>query len=224
MKELIKTFDGKNIRIIMLNGEPFFNAQDSCRCLGLSNTSEALRKLDEDDIILNDTKDSLGRKVKVKFISEAGLYDLLMDSRKREVKPFKRWVTHEILPQIRKNGHYSIPENIKRISTKNRNALTDEWSRHGIEKKHYFIQLTLQEYKALGIKKGKKKKDFDRGELALLSALESMEMLKLFNDGDKDGYYECKDSLIETSSQIKQITGKKNVLEPVFKDIKKIEE
>ena len=161
----------------------------------------ATSRLDPDDVAITDVIDSMGRNQKLTIINEGALYQLIFRSRTIEAKAFRRWVTHEVLPSIRKTGKYSIPQNLKQISTKNRNALTEAWAESGIEKKHHFIQLTLQEYKALGFEKGKKKENMDKGELLLLNALESMEMLNLYNS-PKEGYYECRDSLKETASQI----------------------
>jgi prophage antirepressor-like protein len=200
MKEITKIFNNEKIRVVMRSGNPYFNAQDICRCLSLSNTSEAIKTLSNDDIISNDVIDSIGRNRSVYFISEQGLYDLIFKSKKQESRLFQKWVTHEVLPSIRKTGKYSIPEEIKKLSTKNRNVLTSEWKAHGISKPYEYIQLTLQEYKALQL--DKKKPEMNKHEVLLLSALESMEALRLFENQDINGYYECRDSLIDTSVKI----------------------
>ena len=209
MKEMIKIFNSEKIRIIIIGNEPYFNAQDVCRNLDIKNTGQALYDLEKDDIILNDTIDSMNRVVKVNFVSESGLYDLLMKSRKKEAKQFKKWITHEVLPSIRKTGKYSIPDEVKKISTKNRNVLTSEWKNHGIIKPHEYIQLTLQEYKSLKIEN--KKAEMTKHEILLLSALESMESLNLFENQNINGYYDCKDSLIETSEKIKKISKRQSL-------------
>lgn len=201
MKEIIKVFKSKRMRCILINGEPYFNAQDTCFLLGLKNTSRALKSIKKDDITTSNVIDSLGRNQEVYFLSEQGLYDLIFKSKKQEARDFQQWVTHEVLPSIRKTGQYSIPNEIKKLSTQKRTELTTEWQNHGIKEPYEYIQLTLAEYKSLGFEKDKRKKDLSRGEL-LLSALESMEALKLFNNENINGYYECKDSLIETSKKI----------------------
>ena len=90
-------------------GEPWFVAKDVCGCLDLTNAAQTLSYLDDDEkgIISNDTP---GGKQQMLVISEPGLYSLILRSRKPEAKAFKRWVTHEILPSIRKTGHYGAPE------------------------------------------------------------------------------------------------------------------
>lgn len=199
-KELVKTFNESNVRIFNIKGNPYFSVLDVCNVLNISNSRMATSRLDSDDVTITDVIDSMGRKQKLTIINEGALYQLIFRSRTKDAKQFRKWVTHEVLPSIRKTGKYSIPSELKQISTENRKALTKAWEDSGIEKRHHFIQLTLQEYKALGFN-GKKKKDLDRGELLLLNALESMEMLNLYNN-PKEGYYECRDSLKGTAKEL----------------------
>ena len=109
------------VRVIMWLGDPWFVASDACDGLALSNVSKALAGLDDDDK-LKLTKDELdtltssdsikcsvdSRVQSLNLVSESGLYDLITQSRKPEAKAFKRWVTHEVLPSIRKTGSYSV--------------------------------------------------------------------------------------------------------------------
>ena len=89
-----------------LEGEPWFVAADVCRALGLGNSSDAIRKLDADEKDGVDLTDPIGRKQNTAIISEPGLYALVLGSRKPEAKAFKRWITHEVIPSIRKTGGY----------------------------------------------------------------------------------------------------------------------
>jgi anti-repressor protein len=104
MNQLSKVFQfGDNqVRTVLLNNEPWFVAKDVCEVLELTNTSMALQKLDEDER----SKFNLGRQGETNIVNEAGLYSLILTSRKSEAKQFKRWVTHEVLPTIRKHGAY----------------------------------------------------------------------------------------------------------------------
>lgn len=208
MKEIIKIFKAEKVRCFIKNDEPYFSISDICNILNLTNVTDTLKTLEKDDIDSIDVIDSVNRKQSIYVINEAALYDVIFRSKKQEAKDFKKWVTHEVLPSIRKTGKYSIPEKLKIDSIKNRNLLTDEWKEHGIEKKHEFIQLTLQEYKALGFEKGKRKKDFSKGEVLLLNALESMENLKLFYDETIQGYDQCKDSVYNTSNKVIEYKNK----------------
>lgn len=90
------------VRTVLRNGEPWFVAADVCRVLDHSNVSMALERLDEDER----AKLNLGRQGKANIVNEFGLYALVLGSRKPEAKAFKRWITHEVLPSIRKTGGY----------------------------------------------------------------------------------------------------------------------
>jgi prophage antirepressor-like protein len=109
-------FEGfRRVRVILRDGEPWFVAKDVCDILGLGNPSEALRNLDEDEVfgLRNSEAKTLGFRhatTGVNLVSESGLYTLIMRSNKPEAKAFRRWVTHEVLPAIRKTGRYVIPK------------------------------------------------------------------------------------------------------------------
>lgn len=105
MSNEIQRFDFKGAALRTLadeNGEPWFVAKDVCDILGHSNVSMALDRLDDDER----SKFNLGRQGETNIVNEAGLYSLVLGSRKPEAHEFKRWVTHEVLPQIRKTGGY----------------------------------------------------------------------------------------------------------------------
>ena len=110
MNTEIQQFDFKGTALRTLideAGEPWFVAKDVCDILALSNATVALQSLDDDEL----TKFNLGgQHGEANIISEPGLYRLVMKSRKPEAKEFQRWVTHEVLPQIRRTGGY-IPTN-----------------------------------------------------------------------------------------------------------------
>lgn len=88
------------------SGEPWFVAKDVCNALGIGNVTMALGRLDEDEFSSTEVTDTTGRKQQSKIVTEAGLYSLIMASKKPEAKAFKRWVTHDVLPSIRKEGGY----------------------------------------------------------------------------------------------------------------------
>lgn len=94
------------LRTINLDNEPWFVAIDVCKILGLTNPTMALNNLEDDER----TKFNLGRQGETNIINEYGLYSLILGSRKKEAKQFKRWVTHEVLPAIRKTGGYIAGE------------------------------------------------------------------------------------------------------------------
>ncbi len=100
------TFNASNqqVRTIILDGEPYFVAKDVCDVLGHTNPSVAIQMLDDDER----TKKSLGRQGDAWFVNESGLYNLIFRSNKPEAKPFRKWVTSEVLPALRRTGRYEV--------------------------------------------------------------------------------------------------------------------
>ena len=100
------------VRTLNLNGEPWFVAADVCKALELGNPSMTVERLDDDEKGIS-TIDTLGGKQRMAIINEPGLYSLVITSRKPEAKAFKRWITHEVIPAIRKHGVYITDEKLK---------------------------------------------------------------------------------------------------------------
>lgn len=100
-------FEGNYVRTIIQDGEPWFVAKDICAVLELENTTRALSSLEDDELSLLMER-SGGQNREMNIISESGLYNLIFKSRKAQAKAFRRWVTHDVLPSIRKTGSYSI--------------------------------------------------------------------------------------------------------------------
>ena len=124
----------------LFEGEPWFVAADVCKALDIGNPRQAVSRLDEDErmtVISNDGHSGVrGGAQSYNFVNEPGLYSLILGSRKPEARAFKRWVTHEVIPSIRKYGAYVtdkvldqmdehpewIPEYIQRLRDENANA------------------------------------------------------------------------------------------------------
>jgi len=102
-------YQSHSVRSLTIDDEPWFVARDVCDCLELDNITWALDGLDEEDLTLELLK-SGGQRREMKLVSEPGLYHLIFKSRTDGAKKFKRWVTHEVLPAIRKTGSYSLAE------------------------------------------------------------------------------------------------------------------
>ena len=109
MNEIVKLYKDTPVRIIEKDGEPWFVAKDVCNVLELANPRSSMALLDEDERGVH-SMDTPSAKQEMAIISEAGLYSLILRSRKPEAKAFKRWVTHEVLPSIRKTGAYLAPK------------------------------------------------------------------------------------------------------------------
>ena len=99
----IFNFKGRDLRMVILNDEPWFVAKDVCEILELTNPSMVIQRLDEDER----SKFNLGRQGETNIINESGLYELIFASRKLEAKMFKKWLKQKVLPSIRKTGQYS---------------------------------------------------------------------------------------------------------------------
>lgn len=94
------------VRTVVVNNEPWFVAKDVCKALEISNPTVATGRLDDDER----SKFNLGRQGEATIINEAGLYALVLGSRKPEAKVFKRWITHDVIPTIRKHGMYATED------------------------------------------------------------------------------------------------------------------
>jgi len=104
--QIYSNSDFGEVRTILKDGEPLFVAADVCRALDVGNPAQALTRLDADEkntLILNDGNRG---NPNVTAVTESGLYSLVLGSRKPEAKAFKRWITHDVIPSIRKTGGY----------------------------------------------------------------------------------------------------------------------
>jgi anti-repressor protein len=109
MNQIAKVFQyqGANVRTVIKNGEPWFVLKDVCDILGL-RAPDVKQRLGGDVVSTHTVEDSLGRPNTASIINEDGLYDVVLESRKPEAKAFRKWVTSEVLPSIRKTGSYSL--------------------------------------------------------------------------------------------------------------------
>ena len=107
--QIFKNDQFGEIRTVQLDGEPWFVAADVCKALCISNHSDALTRLEDDEKDGVGLTDTIGRVQMTAIVNEPGLYSLVLGSRKPEAKAFKRWITHDVLPSIRKTGSYVDP-------------------------------------------------------------------------------------------------------------------
>lgn len=144
MNNSIQRFDFKGAALRTLideNGEPWFVAKDVCDILGHSNVSMALDRLDDDER----SKFNLGRQGETNIVNEAGLYVLVLGSRKPEAHEFQRWVTHEVLPSIRKHGGYMVGQ--ERMTPEQMALASMRWLQSKVDEQAK--QLKAQEGKVL---------------------------------------------------------------------------
>lgn len=131
MNEIMKVFNNTmfgNVRIILQDDEPWFVAKDITNILGYQNSSKAIGDhVDVDDKLNNETLSSLGQRGGW-LINESGLYSLILSSKLPNAKQFKRWVTSEVLPALRKTGSYSV--DIPKTLPEALRAYADEVEQH----------------------------------------------------------------------------------------------
>ena len=106
-------YQDNEVRTIEKDGEPWFVLKDVCGVLDIIDHKVTVRRLEEDEVCQIPLTDSLGREQGTTVISESGLYNVILRSDKPEAKPFRKWVTSEVLPSIRKHGAYMTPETLE---------------------------------------------------------------------------------------------------------------
>src|SRR2546430_14730698 len=101
------SYEGQDLRMVFIDGIPWWVASDACRILEIARVDSALRALDDDEKAAH-TVSTPGGPQKMSCVNESGIYHLVFVSRKTEAKRFRRWITDEVLPGIRKTGSYSV--------------------------------------------------------------------------------------------------------------------
>ena len=140
------------VRSILIDDDPWFVAADVCKALEIEKTNRALSRLDDDEKGAHSVSTPGGRQ-RMSIISESGLYSLILGSRKPEARAFKRWITHEVIPSIRKHGAYmtdslldaleahpeAVPEYLNRLRSENaRNRELTRRLRLALPKAEYY--------------------------------------------------------------------------------------
>ena len=119
--QIFKSKEFGQIRTCMMDGECYFVGKDVASALGYKKPENAIAiHVDKDDTLKQGGVDRLGRKNHVVFINESGLYSLILSSKLESAKRFKRWVTSEVLPAIRKNGRYELEKQNSQLCKQNR--------------------------------------------------------------------------------------------------------
>lgn len=110
-------YESSEIRTVQVNGEPWFVLADVCKVLEIARGTKVAERLEEDEVRQTSITDSLGRQQKAYIINESGLYTVILRSDKPQAKPFRKWVTSEVLPSIRKHGAYMTEQTLERALT-----------------------------------------------------------------------------------------------------------
>ena len=109
-------YESSEVRTVQVNGEPWFVLSDVCKVLELSTPARVAERLEKDEVSQTHTIDRMGREQKTTIINESGLYTVILRSDKPQAKPFRKWVTSEVLPSIRKHGSYSVQSQFADLS------------------------------------------------------------------------------------------------------------
>ena len=111
----IFNYNSVEVRTIQKDGEPWFVLRDVCNVLGLGTPARVAERLDPDEVSQTHITDSMGRQQETTIINESGLYNVILRSAKPEAKPFRKWVTSEVLPTIRRHGMYATPDTVEKM-------------------------------------------------------------------------------------------------------------
>lgn len=196
------SFDGIAVRTVMVNGEPWWVAKDVCDVLGILNPSDAISKNLDDDEKGVDLIYTPGGKQKVVIVNESGLYSLILRSRKPEAKRFKRWVTHEVLPTIRKTGSYTMT---REKSKEYRKTFTAALQMAGYTQPREYQHTTAEMKLSMGL--GWKPKDeMTEDELSLVMAAEALSTLRIKNER-LQGFAPAHSACVDTSIKARGLIG-----------------
>ena len=126
--------EARDLRTVIIDGAPWFILNDLCAVLEHTNSRMVAARLPEDDVSLTYVTDSIGREQPTTIVSEAGLYRVVLRSDKPQAEPFIQWVTHTVLPEIRKTGSYGIAKALPQSYPEALRALAAEAEAHELAK------------------------------------------------------------------------------------------
>ena len=176
-------FEGNNVRTLKVDDEPRFVAKDVAKILGYSRTADAVRThVDPEDKGVGEIQ-TPGGKQKLQIINESGLYSLILSSKMPNARKFKRWVTSEVLPAIRKHGAYMTDEKAFDV-VNNKNGLADLLQQAADQLKEKDIQIAKMKPKALFADAvASSKSTVLIGDLAKMIKQNGVHYLYIFKDG-----------------------------------------
>ena len=153
---IFESADFGRVRSVLKDGAPWFVAVDVCKALGLNQVTRAMSRLDSDEGGLLEVPhpQNADKTIEINTVSEAGLYHLILCSKKPEAKAFKRWITHEVIPSIRKHGAYMT------------DALLSRMDEHPELISEYICKLRAENAKANAAREALKKAEAENARLA----------------------------------------------------------
>lgn len=193
------------VRVVMLNGLPYFVGKDVAEILGYADPrSTVSKKVDTEDKGVAKIATPSGIQ-ETTVINESGLYSLILGSKLDSAKTFKRWVTSEVLPEIRKTGMYKGKSPIAIECAEKRKVFAKSLQDHGIEKPYEYSNITIAMKEPFGLKEIKKKDMPDRDKLKIAAA----EMLATAMLYDEHGYSEVKPVCVDASATVRDALTKR---------------
>ena len=153
---IFESTDFGRVRSVLKDGAPWFVAVDVCKALGLNQVTRAMSRLDSDEGGLLEVPhpQNADKTIEINAVSEAGLYHLILCSKKPEARAFKRWITHEVIPSIRKHGAYMT------------DALLSRMDEHPELISEYIGKLRAENAKANAAREALKKAEAENARLA----------------------------------------------------------
>ena len=153
---IFESADFGRVRSVLKDGAPWFVAVDVCKALGLNQVTRAMSRLDSDEGGLLEVPhpQNTDKTIEINAVSEAGLYHLILCSKKPEARAFKRWITHEVIPSIRKHGAYMT------------DALLSRMDEHPELISEYICKLRAENAKANAAREAMKKAEAENARLA----------------------------------------------------------
>lgn len=153
---IFESTDFGRVRSVLKDGAPWFVAVDVCKALGLNQVTRAMSRLDSDEGGLLEVPhpQNADKMIEINAVSEAGLYHLILCSKKPEARAFKRWITHEVIPSIRKHGAYMT------------DALLSRMDEHPELISEYIGKLRAENAKANAAREALKKAEAENARLA----------------------------------------------------------
>ena len=153
---IFESADFGRVRSVLKDGAPWFVAVDVCKALGLNQVTRAMSRLDSDEggLLKVPHPQNADKTIEINAVSEAGLYHLILCSKKPEARAFKRWITHEVIPSIRKHGAYMT------------DALLSRMDEHPELISEYIGKLRAENAKANAAREALKKAEAENARLA----------------------------------------------------------
>lgn len=145
------SYSGQEVRTQLIDGEPWFVLNDLCKVLEIASPRNVAARIDSDDVRQTDVMDSLGRKQSTTIVNESGMYEVIIRSDKPEAKAFRRWLTAEVIPSIRRTGSYGVAAPIRELTFEEKMAEVMGTLNQRIEAQHAQLAIAAPKAEAFDV-------------------------------------------------------------------------